>query len=249
MALPDEPYLRAKLLNELRDCSPQQLFELMSERLLRLFTSRDIDTQTEIIQLTRAFITFQADPNFTEQCRAVYEIDSEDASITRLVHSWFTNYRPSREGLPHSDDQNAQVLISLPRGVQRSRARQNNRKTNEALLRSPFPDVIEILCANPSIREMDILFMASRRPTQNHLLEPIFQSHWLARPEIRLALTANPYLKTAHALRCAFTLSQEQLRLISDMNELHPILREHALELLRQYNARFSPSNNSPETF
>ncbi len=246
MALPDEPYLRAKLLNELRDCSPQQLFELMSERLIRLFTSRSIETQTELIQLTRAFITFQSDPEFTERCRAVYAVESDDVTLTQLVHSWFTNYGPSREGLPHTDDQNAQVLISLPRGVQRSRARQNNRKANEALLRSPFPDVIEILCANPAIREMDILFMASRRPTQTHLLEPIFQSHWLTRPEIRLALTANPYLKTAHALRCAFTLSQEQLRLVADMNELHPYLREHALRLLRQYDERFTPIDDAP---
>ena len=236
MTLLDESFLRARLLHELTDLQPQALFELMASRLSRLFSSRDADAQSELIQLARVFVSFQALPAYTERCRDIFAADCDDPLLSLLIRSWFTAYPPYREGVPRADDQNAQLLISLPRGVQRARARQNHRGDNEALLRTPFPDVVEILCSNPSVRESDVLFMASRRPTMNKLLEPIFQSQWITRPNVRLALTANPYIMTSHAFRCAFTLSKEQLRLISDMNELHPALRAHAKNLLNQFD-------------
>ena len=228
MALQDEAFVRARLLHELTSFEPERIFDGMYARLKGYFARRDPEKLEELIQLARVFVEFRQTKDYAERCRAVYAVDSETDELAQLVRIWFTDFPAFRVGIPRADDQNAQLLISLPRGVQRARARLNHRGDNEALMRSPFPDVIEILCANPATREMDLLFMASRRPTQNQLLEPLMTSAWIRRPEVRFALAANPYLNTSHALRCAFTLSHAHLTLLADMQELHPQLRDYA---------------------
>lgn len=228
MALQDEAFVRARLLHELTTFEPERLFDEMYARLKGYFARRDPEKLEELIQLARVFVEFRQMKDFAQRCRSIYAMDSETDELAQLVRIWFTDFPAFRVGIPRADDQNAQLLISLPRGVQRARARLNHRGDNEALMRSPFPDVIEILCANPATREMDLLFMASRRPTQNQLLEPLMTSAWIRRPEVRFALAANPYLSTSHALRCAFTLTHAHLMILADMQELHPQLRDYA---------------------
>lgn len=228
MILQDEAFVRAKLMHTLTCLEPEGIFDDMYARLKGFFASRDPEKLEELIQLAYVFVDFRQTKDFTDRCRAIYAMDSENDEIAQLVRIWFTDFPAFRQGIPRVDDQNAQLLISLPRGVQRARARLNHRGDHEALMRSPFPDVIEILCANPATRETDLLFMASRRPTQNALLEPLMTSAWIKRPEVRFALAANPYLNTSHALRCAFTLSHAHLDLLAEMRELHPQLRAYA---------------------
>lgn len=221
----DTAFTRAALVRSFTEDDPEVVFASLRDRLCLLAQTRDPDLIEELIQYASCFVEFRQRPDFVSRCRDICAFGQSDDDMTRLARAWFTDHAPYREGIPRADDQNAQLLISLPRGVQRARARLNNRGHNEALMRSPFPDVIEILCANPAIREPDVTFMASRRPTQNKLLEPVLASQWVIRPEVRFALAANPYIQTSHAIRCAATLSRHHLMLLSDMNELHPQLR------------------------
>lgn len=224
----DIAFVRAELIRTFWEDEPETVFAGLRDKLSLLALERDPELLETLIQYASVFVEFRQSKAFVERCRDIYMMGEGDDDWTRLTRVWFTDYAPHRMGMPRADDQNAQLLISLPRGVQRARARQNCRGDNEALLRSPFPDVIEILCGNPAVRESDVTFMASRRPTQNVLLEPILASHWVQREEIRFALAANPYLATSHAMRCAFTLSRAHLALLTSMNELHPQLRSHA---------------------
>ena len=123
-------------------------------------------------------------------------------------------------------------MISQPLGVQKAMARSHLRGHQEALLYTPWPPVIEILCANPSLQERDVVFMASRRPTQNALLEPILMSEWSSRPEIRFALAANPALNVSHALRCVPTLPRPKIEILASQTELHCMIGLHAQKYL-----------------
>ena len=235
----DESILRARFFNELTYAEPEHVFENMYARLDAFFRQHTPEQLGELIQLVHVFVTFSQKTGYAERCRAIRDADTKEDELSNLVRLWFTNYdcTPYRVGVPVTnpplyDDfrpfygQNAQKMISYPRGIQRASARLHHRGDIEALMRSPFADVIEILCANPSTRLSDVLFMASRRPTQNYLLEPLMQSAWIKQAEVRFALVANPHLKTSHALRCAFTLSHAHLVQLADMRKrVNPILR------------------------
>ena len=223
----DESFIRARFFHELTCAEPEHVFENMYARLDAFFCQHAPEQLEELIQLVHVFVTFGQTKGYDERCRAIYDVEAQEDELSRLVRLWFTDFPPYRVGFPRADDQNAQQLISQPRGVQRARARLHHRGDHEALMRSPFSDVIEILCANPATRLSDVLFMASRRPTQNQLLEPLMQSAWIKQAEVRFALAANPYLKTSHALRCAFTLSHAHLMQLADMQALHPQLRTY----------------------
>lgn len=194
--------------------------------------SQDDNAAQNLIVFAQVCSILSNDHNFTNKLRDFYNNIEDDSTIGDIIRMSFTDFPPSRFGIPHTDATNAQSLISQPLGVQKMHARYHQRGTQEALLFSPWPPVIEILCQNPTIRERDILFMASRRPTQNELLLPILQSHWFLRPEIRFALSANPYLNISHALRIALSLPAAKLLLLSQAAELHSTIRLHAKNLL-----------------
>ncbi|MCL2325106.1 MAG: hypothetical protein FWC40_01180 [Proteobacteria bacterium] len=232
MTISDPSLLSAKIAYSLQHDKEAQFFSTLAGRIFRTRVHRDEIAHLELIVTAQVFAHCSQAAWFVPRLRALYAEETGDARLTALTRTSLTDYPPARHGLPHADDQNAQSVITQPLGIQKARARQNHRGDNEALLRSPFVPVIEILCQNPAIRQSDILFMASRRPTTNALLVPILLSAWTARQEVRFALTANPYLNTSHALRCALTLGREHLQTLSNMAELHPCMKSHAALLL-----------------
>lgn len=231
MSTDDPKIIEQQIKNHLLNAPDEEGFDFIAQRVDAYLTRRDENACRDLIICARAFVTLSKDMPFVERFPDLYQCcdDSESHALAKL---FFTDYAPSRVGIPNVEAQNAQTLISQPLGVQKAMARTAIRRHHESLLYSPWPPVIEILCSNPAIRETDILFMASRRPSQNDLLEPILASQWSSRLEIRFALAANPSLKASHSLRCLFTMPPAKLEIIASMPELHGFIRETARRLL-----------------
>lgn len=190
------------------------------------------DACRDLIMFAKAFAQWTADGASESRVRDLHACEGKDEAHTVITRLCFGIYGPYRSGHAEADANNAQTLIGQPLGVQKMHARLHHRGRHEALLFTPWSQVVEILCQNPSIQARDILFMAARRPTQNALLETILMSRWASMPEIRFALASNPYFGVGHALRCACTLNRQYLTQLQASPEVHCFVREQAGRLL-----------------
>ena len=232
MTVDDPAFIKARIQRILMDAPEQVGFEYVADRIYQYRIGHDEQACRDLIVLARAFVDLLRLPEFVRRLPDFYTCTHEDETLQAITRSCFTDYPATRKADPHSDAQNAQTLISLPLGIQKSCARSHNRSHHEALLHTPWPQVVEILCENSSIQQRDIVTMASRRPTQNHLLEPILLSPWSARQEVRFALAANPSLSVSHAMRCALSLSAANIHVLLDMPELHRFIHLHLHNLI-----------------
>ncbi|MBQ9818564.1 MAG: hypothetical protein IJM59_14005 [Proteobacteria bacterium] len=232
MTIEDPAIIEAKIHNMLLNAPEYMGFSFVAEQIEAYIRMRQPDACQHLISCARAFVSLRQNPFFQERLRDFYECSCEDPDICQLTRMCFTDFSPSRAGIPSTEVQNAQTLISQPLGVQKAMARMHIRNHHEALLYTPWPPVVKILCENPSIQQRDILFMASRRPSMNDLLEPILESEWSSRPEIRFALAANPALNASHAIRCAVSLPPTKLRILAELPEIHSYIRAFATQIL-----------------
>lgn len=228
----DHALIESQWIRTLTSYPPQIAFESIADAITQYRLLQNSHAQSVLIILPRAFLKASAIKNFTDRLRLIYACDIPDTSLASIVRASLSLFGATRRGLPQADAQNAQTLISQPLGVQKMHARATLRATQEALLFTPWPDVVDILCQNPTIQERDIVFMAARRPTQNALIEPILKSRWIARPAIRLALCANPYFNAGHAIRCALSLPRPQLATLCNAPDIHPVIQNTAIALL-----------------
>ena len=82
-------------------------------------------------------------------------------------------------------------------GERKSFARRTSKSMVEKVASDPHPDVIRILLSNPTLRESDVIRIASRRPVPGDVLREILvHPRWFVRYPIRFALVQNPYLPT-----------------------------------------------------
>ncbi len=117
-----------------------------------------------------------------------------------------------------------------------------NPRLLERLLYDTSPLVIERLLRNPLLRLQDVVVIASRRPTLPALLEEVARHRgWIARDDVREALTRNPYSSTGVALKLLVTLRLPTLRQLRDATDLHPALRELARLLVVLREERTAP--------
>ncbi len=232
MLLDDPKIIEYQIRNLMLD-GPEPLgFDFIADHLSDYLFRRNPIAKRDLIILARAFVPLLREKRFLDRLRDFYDCECDNPDITELTRACFTCYSPSKSGLHNAEAQNAQTLISQPLGVQKAMARAHIRAQHEALLHSPWPQVIEILCQNPSILERDIIFLSSKRPTLNELLEPILESPWSTRDEIRFALAANPSFSASHAMRCALTLPHAKLLVLKDISELHPVVRRFVEKLI-----------------
>ena len=229
----DDPALIQAKIQRLLIESPEPMgFEYIADCIHRFLRQRDEIACRDLIIVSRLFVSLLNNPVFSPKLRDFYECEASNELLTDITKNCFTNYPATRIGSPISDAQNAQTLVSLPLGIQKAYAREHVRNHHEALLHTPWPQVVEILVQNSSIQERDILRMSSRKPTQNDLLEPILASNWTSRAEVRFALAANPCLNASHAMRLALSLPSSKLELLSELPELHISIRVFAQKLL-----------------
>ena len=221
-----------RIHNLLLACSPETGFAFFASQIERYAHQRDATSQRELIFTARAFVKLKSQAEFVEKLPDFYACALPDETLSQLTRACFTDYGPSKLSHAETDLQNAQTLISQPLGVQKAMARGHMRHQQEALLHSPWPQVVEILCTNPDIQQRDIVRMASKRASVNELLEPILFSSWSARTEVRFALAANPALNASHAMRCAASLPRDKLKILAQMPELHDFVRQFVRSLL-----------------
>jgi len=125
-------------------------------------------------------------------------------------------------------------LEDVPLGVKKSLAKKFDRKTINKLLHEQDETVISILLKNPKIIEMDVMKIATKRPTSLRILIALFRSRrWISRYSIKRALILNPYnLPQISAGLLPFLKKKDLSEIAGDLT-LHKIVRmaaERAIE-------------------
>lgn len=119
-------------------------------------------------------------------------------------------------------------------GERRSLARRPSRSQLEKLLLDPHALVLEQLFQCPSLTEIDVVTVATRRPPSQDALRLLVQANkWIARRRVRMSLILNPASPHAMVVPLVATCPREDLRLISSTTTINSTLRSVALELFR----------------
>jgi hypothetical protein len=93
-------------------------------------------------------------------------------------------------------------------------------------IRHPSAFAIGRLLDNPVLRRCDVVAIAARRPTTPAIVRKLTSSlRWIALPDVRAAVVANPFTPLRVALLLALTCS---LRPVIATGNLHPRLRDLA---------------------
>jgi len=133
-----------------------------------------------------------------------------------------------------SSDAPADGADEIPSGMRVSMARSGNRHQLARLLSDTNPLVIRELLKNPALTESDVLKLSSRRPVAADVQREVFHSRrWAARYSVKKALILNPYTPTDIGIKIVHLLMVQDLRRVAESRDLHPWLRESALERMR----------------
>jgi len=122
----------------------------------------------------------------------------------------------------------------IPPGVRVSMARSGNRNQLARMLADTHPLVIRALLKNPALTESDVLKLSSRRPAAADVQREVFHSRkWSTRYSVKTALVLNPYTPTDIGMKIVHVLMVQDLRRVAESRDLHPWLRETAIERMR----------------
>lgn len=111
-------------------------------------------------------------------------------------------------------------------GERKSLARRRAPGIIERITADPHPDVIRILLSNPSLREPDVLRIASKRPIAPDVLREILvHPRWFVRYPVRFALLQNPGLPTNLGLALVRSLHRQDAQSIAASAELAESIR------------------------
>jgi len=122
----------------------------------------------------------------------------------------------------------------IPSGVRVAMARSGNRQQLGRMLADTNPLVIRTLLKNPALTESDVLKLSSRRPAAADVQREVFHSQkWSTRYSVKKSLVLNPYTPTDIGMKIVHMLMIQDLRCIAESRDLHPWLRETALQYVR----------------
>ena len=86
---------------------------------------------------------------------------------------------------------------------------------------------------NPRLREWEVVAIASRRPCAGAVFQLLAASEtWVQRPAVRRAMVFNPHAPTRLAVALAVLLNAPELEAVAEREQLHPALRDGAVEIL-----------------
>jgi hypothetical protein len=135
-------------------------------------------------------------------------------------------------------DQEAGPQEDLPAGVRVSRAKTLNRNELARMLADTDPRVIRTLLQNPALTESDVLKLCSRRPASAEVQREVVKcKKWFARYRVKKALVFNPYTPTDLGLKIIHFLMVQDVLFVAQSLDLHPALREIALQRLQGKNS------------
>ena len=154
----------------------------------------------------------------------------------------------SRPDASRAADQEPGPQDDLPAGVRMSRAKTLNRNELARMLADTDPRVIRTLLQNPALTESDVLKLCSRRPAAADVQREVFKSKkWSSRYHVKKALICNPYTPTDLGLKILHFLLAQDVLFVAQSLDLHPALREMALQMLQEnISTGFDTNDNLP---
>ncbi len=161
----------------------------------------------------------------------IYEASAQEGRD--LVTYLFLDLPPHRVLENRKSLQGPRFERDVSLGERKQMARGVDRGVIDRLLLDLDPSVLQKLCANPRIREQDILKVCTRRPNMPEALEEIVRSHrWLINGNVRFAVLCNPYAATGLGLKMLPTLRTQEIRDVARALDLHPAISQTAGRLL-----------------
>jgi hypothetical protein len=120
-------------------------------------------------------------------------------------------------------------------------ARKPDFKLVERIAKDQDHRVIANLLNNPRLKELDVIRIASSRPTTGKVLDVIYRHpKWVARYRVKKALVMNPHAPLAMALRLLTYMRFQDLEEICDRRDLSPTLLLAAKKALDEKRRRFA---------
>ncbi len=218
--------LRAQVAGaELRTHAPAELAALLGQ-LLRDARHRPAAANA-VTAVTRALARGEIDPELIAAAAACARSRAD-----RLVEALLATGPAAR-----TYDQNEEKFVdrrmrALTLGERRALSRSRDIDLLIRLAHDQDPRVIQQLLENPRLTEREVIIIASRRPTHEHVLEAVLRSRFGTSRRVRRSIAHNPYASVAQAVRALASLTRGELEQVALDEHVAPQVRRHAQSLM-----------------
>jgi len=125
------------------------------------------------------------------------------------------------------------TLRETPLGMRKALARKPDFMLIKRIARDQDHRVIQSLLDNPRLTEMDVIKIASTRPTSHRVLETIYNhSKWISRYSIKKVIVLNPYSPLSLAVKLLTFMNLQDLEIVAGAPDLNQLLMEEARRIL-----------------
>jgi hypothetical protein len=126
-------------------------------------------------------------------------------------------------------------LRETPLGMRKELARRPDFKLIKRIARDQDHRVIRNLLDNPRLTEMDVVRIASTRPTSHRVLEAIYNhTRWISRYTVKKVIVLNPYSPLSMAMRLLTFMNLQDLEEVLQSPDLNPVLLDEARRILEK---------------
>lgn len=117
-------------------------------------------------------------------------------------------------------------MEDVPLGVKKSLAKKIDKRLLNRLVHEQDPSVIEILLQNPSLVELDVMKIVTKRPTSQLVIRQVFLDRkWISRYPIKRAIVLNPYSPPNISIALLPFLRKGHLQEVTQDFSLHEMVR------------------------
>ncbi len=117
-------------------------------------------------------------------------------------------------------------MEDVPLGVKKSLAKKIDKRLLNRLVHEQDPSVIEILLQNPSLVELDVMKIVTKRPTSQLVIRQVFLDRkWISRYSIKRAIVLNPYSPPNISIALLPFLRKGHLYEVAQDLSLHEMVR------------------------
>ncbi|MFO8056481.1 MAG: hypothetical protein R6V10_04220 [bacterium] len=141
---------------------------------------------------------------------------------------------PAKRVGEEEDIEQDAVMKDLSLGIKRSLARTKDQDTLNRLCQEQDPVVIELLLQNPRITIKEVVKIASKRPTGEHILWTIYRNKkWSSHYMVKMALINNPYTPPSISVSLLHFLMENDLVDVAENTILHSAVRRAAVQMIK----------------
>jgi hypothetical protein len=160
----------------------------------------------------------------------VASLEMDFPKISRML----TDLPPKKCG-PHGYDKEEEAKMeSMTLGERRTMSKGSVKDTLDRLLSDPDKMVVTNLLDNPRLTEVEVLKIASKRPSSPKILKQLATHRkWGKRQRVLKAIVSNPYSSPRIALSLLHFIVSKDIKEIAGNKALHPQVIIEAEEMLR----------------